>query len=94
MFKNFEHQKRKNTLNLFSHFTIEAREVTNFAKGGNLITGANQSQISVEPQWDGGMKVSSHDHCHMTKMATMLICGKNNFKKLPPRNQQADDFLT
>ena len=37
MFKNFEHQKRKNTLNLYSLFSSEAKGVTNFAKGGNWL---------------------------------------------------------
>ena len=33
----FEHQKRKNILNLFLSSPFKKREVTNFAKGGNLI---------------------------------------------------------
>ena len=39
---------------------------------------------------DGGMKVSSNGLCHMTKIATMPIYGKN----LLLWNQKADDLET
>ena len=30
----------------------------------------------VDPPWDGGIEVCSNDPDHITKMATMPICGK------------------
>ena len=38
---------------------------------------AIKAKFHVEPQWDGGTKVSSNGPGHMTKMAAMLIYGKN-----------------
>ena len=34
-------------------------------------------KFQMEPPWDGGTKISSNGPCHMTKMATMPIYGKN-----------------
>ena len=36
-----------------------------------------EAKFHVEPPWDEGMKVSTSGLCHMTKMATMPIYGKN-----------------
>ena len=36
-----------------------------------------EAKFHVDPPWDGGMKVCSNDFGHLTKMATMLIYGKN-----------------
>ena len=47
----------------------------------------------MEPPWDGGTKVCSTCPGHMTKMATMLIYGKN-LKKSSSLDQKADDFKT
>ena len=38
---------------------------------------ANQSQIYVEPPWEGGTKVCINGPGHMTKMAATPIYGKN-----------------
>ena len=38
---------------------------------------ANQSQIYVEPPWEGGTKIYINGPGHMTKMAAMSIYGKN-----------------
>ena len=40
----------------------------------------SKSKLHVDPPWDGGMKVCSNDHDHMTKMVTMPIYGKNLLK--------------
>ena len=40
-------------------------------------TGPIEAKFHVEPPWDGEMKVCSNGPGHMTKMATMPICGKN-----------------
>ena len=34
-------------------------------------------KFHLDPPWDGVMKVSTNDLCHMTKMAAMSIYGKN-----------------
>ena len=36
-----------------------------------------EAKFHVEPPWDEGMKLSTNCLCHMTKMATMPIYGKN-----------------
>ena len=36
-----------------------------------------KAKFYVEPPWEGGMKVYIKGPCHMTKMATMPIYGKN-----------------
>ena len=36
-----------------------------------------EAKFHVEPPWDGGLKMSTIGLCHMTKMATMSIYGKN-----------------
>ena len=41
----------------------------------------NEAKIHMEPPWDSGMKVCSNGLGHMTKMASMLIYGKNQKKK-------------
>ena len=48
-----------------------------------------EAKFHVEPPWDGGMKVCSNGPGHMTKMATMLIYGKNlkNSSSLEPNSQ-------
>ena len=38
---------------------------------------ANQSQLHVEPPWEGGMEVCINGPGQMTKMAAMPIHGKN-----------------
>ena len=38
----------------------------------------------MESPWDGGTKLCSNGHGHMTKMATMPICGKNLKKSSSP----------
>ena len=48
------------------------------------------TEAHMEPPWDGGMKVSTIGLCHMTKMATMSIYGKN----LLLWNEKADDLET
>ena len=48
-----------------------------------------EAKFHVEAPWDGGMKVSTIDLCHMTKMATMSIYGKNLLW-----NENADDLET
>ena len=35
------------------------------------------AKFHMEIQWDGGMKLYSNSPSHMTKMAAMLIFGKN-----------------
>ena len=39
-----------------------------------------EAKFHVAPPWDEEMKVYSNALGHMTKMATMPICGKNNEK--------------
>ena len=56
-------------------------------------TGLIEDKFHVEPPWDGGTKVCSTGACHMTKMVTMLIYGKN-LKKFLLWNQKADDLET
>ena len=41
-------------------------------------------KLHMEPPWDGGTKVCSTGHGHMTKMATMPVYGKNFKKSSPP----------
>ena len=36
-----------------------------------------EAKFHVGPPWDGSMEVSTNGLCHMTKMATMPIYGKN-----------------
>ena len=36
-----------------------------------------EAKFHVEPPWDGGMKVNINGLCHITKMATVPIYGKN-----------------
>ena len=36
-----------------------------------------EAKFHVEPPWDGIMKVNTNGLCHMTKMATVSIYGKN-----------------
>ena len=36
-----------------------------------------EAKFYVEPPWDEGMKMKANGLCHMTKMAAMLIYGKN-----------------
>ena len=36
-----------------------------------------EAKFHVKPPWDRGIKVSTIGLCHMTKMATMSIYGKN-----------------
>ena len=51
-----------------------------------------EAKFYVKPPWDGGMKMSKNDLCHMTKMATMPIYGKKLEKSsLEPK---ADDLET
>ena len=45
---------------------------------------ANQSQICVEPPWEGGTKVCINGPGHMTKMAATPIYGKNLKKSSSP----------
>ena len=45
----------------------------------------------MEPTWDGGMQVCSNGPGHMTKMAAMLIYGKNS-KKSSSLEPKADDL--
>ena len=56
-------------------------------------TGPIEAKFHVEPQWDGGTKVCSNDPGHITKMAAMLIYGKN-LKNIFLRNQKTDDLET
>ena len=39
-----------------------------------------EAAFYVESPWDEGMKVNANGLCHMTKMAVMLIYGKNLLK--------------
>ena len=39
-----------------------------------------EAKFHVEPPWDGGMKMSTNGLCHLTKMATMPMYGKNLLK--------------
>ena len=39
--------------------------------------GPIEAKYNTEPPWDGGTEVCSNVSGHMTKMATMLIYGKN-----------------
>ena len=41
-------------------------------------------KFHVEPSWDGGTKVCSNGHGHMTKMAAMLTYDKNLKKSSSP----------
>ena len=36
-----------------------------------------EAKFHVEPPCDGGMKVNTNGLCHMTKMAAIVIYGKN-----------------
>ena len=47
----------------------------------------------MELLWEVGKEVCSNGPGHMTKMATMSICGKN-LKKSSSLEQKADDFET
>ena len=47
-------------------------------------TGPIEVKFHMEPPWDGGTKVCSNGPGHMTKMAAMLIYGKNLKKSFPP----------
>ena len=38
---------------------------------------AIEAKFHVDPPWNGGMKVSTNDFCHMTKIAAMSIYGKS-----------------
>ena len=54
-----------------------------------------EAKFHVEPPWDGGMKVSTIGLCHMTKMATMSMYGKNLQKPSSlERKEKADDLET
>ena len=46
--------------------------------------GPIEAKFHVEPPWDGGTKVCSNGICHMTKLATMPIYGKNLKKSSSP----------
>ena len=49
----------------------------------------------MELLWDGGMKVSSNDSGHMTKMAAKpILYGEKPFKNLLLWSQWADDLQT
>ena len=48
----------------------------------------------MELRWDRGTKVCSNSPGHMTKMAVMLIYGKNLEKNLLLLNQKADNLET
>ena len=48
-----------------------------------------EAKFHVDPPWDWGTKVCSNGPDHMTKMAAMLIYGKN-MKKVLFCNQKAD----
>ena len=43
-----------------------------------------KAKFYVEPPWEGGTKVYMNGPGHMTKMAAMLIYGKNLKKNSPP----------
>ena len=55
-------------------------------------TGSIEAKFHVEPLWDGGTKVCSNGHGHMTKMAAMPIYDKNLKHLL--QNQKAYDLET
>ena len=41
---------------------------------------SNKAKYYVEPPWEGGTKICSQNLCHMTKMASTPIYGKNPSK--------------
>ena len=47
-------------------------------------TGPIEAKFHMESPWDGGTKVCSNGPGHMTKMAAMLIYGKNLKKSSSP----------
>ena len=47
-------------------------------------TGPIEAKFHMEFPWDGGRKVCSNDPGHMTKMAAMLVYGKNLKKSSSP----------
>ena len=55
--------------------------------------GPTEVNFYMEPPWDGGTKVCSNDPGHMTKMAIVLMYGKN-LKNLLLLNQKVDDLKT
>ena len=70
-FKNIKDQGHSLTF-------IQGHPDTTFSNFCSLETPMpNEAKFYVEPSWDGGMKVSIIGLCHMTKMATMSIYGKN-----------------
>ena len=46
----------------------------------------------MESPWDGGTKVCSNDSGHMTKMAAMLIYGKNLKKSSSPEPNDVETW--
>ena len=53
-----------------------------------------KAKLHMEHPWEGGKKVYINGQGHMTKMATMAINRKKNFKNLLLQNQKANDFET
>ena len=47
-------------------------------------TGPIEAKFHMEPPWDGGTKVCSNGPDHMSKVAAMLIYGKNLTKSSSP----------
>ena len=57
---------------------VQGRSALTFSNFFSLETDRPiEVRFHVEPPWDVGMKVSSNDLCHMTKMAAMPLNGKN-----------------
>ena len=54
---------------------------------GPLVPWPIKAKLRVEPPWEVGKKVYINGTGHMTKMATMLIYGKNLQKSNRPRYQ-------
>ena len=46
-----------------------------------------EANFYMEPPWDGGTKVCSNGHRHMTKMAVIPIYGKNLKKSTEPKSR-------
>ena len=58
----------------FDHFTQDSTFSDFFSlETARLI----EAKFHMEPPWDGGMKVNTNGSCHITKMATIPIYGKN-----------------
>ena len=84
--KLYESQIQGHSLTL-----VQDHSESTFSTSFPETTGPIKAKFHVEPQWDGGTKVSLNGLGHMTKMAAMPIYGKT-WKILHLWNLKADDL--